>query len=195
MAVVKCQNNHYYDDKKYQKCPFCNKDVSGQNNAQEVDTGENKTIAKNFHQNHSDYMPTQSLRSMVRNNAVDSAQKTVGLYAAGKNSNPIAGWLVCQEGENKGRSYEIHVGKNFVGRSMTNDIHINDKMVSREQHFTVVYEPLNIEFYVMQGNGITYYNGEILCDAESLKEGDIIRAGSSEYIFVPFCREGRNWNE
>jgi hypothetical protein len=43
-------------------------------------------------------VPTQSLRNMVRQNAVDNVQKTVGLYAAGKNANPIAGWLVCKKG-------------------------------------------------------------------------------------------------
>ena len=195
MAVIKCQNGHFYDDKKYAQCPHCNRQLSPDEQKHEMDIGENKTVAKNYHSDGQDFMPTQSLRSMVKQHGVDNAQKTVGMFSAGKNANPIAGWLVCREGENRGRSYEVHIGKNFVGRSMSNDIHINDERVSREQHFSVIYDPLNIKFFVMQGKGITYYNGEMLRDAVELHEDDVLQAGSSEYIFIPFCREGRGWNE
>ena len=194
MAVIKCANGHYYDDAKYQQCPHCQRNDSNRESSDGFDIGENKTVAKANYKNE-DIIATQSLRSMVKNNSVEDSLKTVGIYSTGRNSNPIAGWLVGIKGENRGRSFEIHIGKNFVGRSMNNDIHINDERVSREQHFSVIYEPVNIEFYVMQGKGITYYNGTILCDAEKLQDGDIIQAGSSEYMFVPYCREGRDWNE
>jgi len=198
MAIVKCPNQHYYDNAKYDQCPHCLKmqNGAGSESTRDIDIGENKTIAKfstpEF--SNSGEMKTQSLRNSVRAN-IDVAQKTVAKYMIDKNINPIAGWLVCTEGENRGRSFEIHIGKNFVGRSMKNDIHINDEKVSRDNHFSVIFEPIAIEFYVLQGKGITYYNGEMLSDAEPLKEGDIIQAGESKYLFVPYCKKGREWDE
>lgn len=193
MAVVKCAHNHYYDDSKYDQCPHCIK--NGESALPSMDIGENKTVAKyKSPPNVDNALQTQSLRSAVKQQ-VDSSQKTVAKYFSEKNFNPIAGWLVCVQGENRGRSFEIHVGKNFVGRSMKSDIHTNDEKVSRENHFSVIYEPLHRDFFVLQGNGITYYNDNILSDAEKLSEGDTIEAGSSKYVFVPYCKEGRDWND
>ncbi len=195
MAIIKCPNNHFYDNGKYDTCPHCLKDSStASGSSSSLDIGENKTIAKGSNFSVEDNIKTQSLRNMVRNN-VDEVQKTVPKYFSDRNINPIAGWLVCIEGENRGRSFEIHMGKNFVGRSMKNDIHINDDRVSRDNHFSIIYDPVNIEFYVMQGNGITYYNDEVLSDAVQLKEGNTITAGVSKYVFIQYCREGRNWDD
>ena len=195
MAIIKCPNNHFYDSEKYDRCPHCLKDPSTASDASpSIDIGENKTVAKGPSFSAEDSIKTQSLRNMVKNN-VDEVQKTVPKYFSDRNINPIAGWLVCIEGENRGRSFEIHIGKNFVGRSMKNDIHINDERVSRDNHFSIIFDPVNIEFYIMQGNGITYYNGEVLSEAAQLNENDEITAGVSTYVFVQYCREGRNWDE
>ncbi len=192
MAIVQCENKHYYDNSKYSECPHCQKARDRGEDPSRF--SENKTIAKFSHKRDTDdNVMTQSLRNAV--GGANDSQKTVALYFKDKNMNPIAGWLVCTDGENKGRSFEIHIGKNFVGRSMKMDIHTNDEKISRENHFSIIYEPNSVRFYVLQGKGITYYNGKILSDAEELSEGDEIEAGSSKYTFVPFCKEGRDWND
>lgn len=193
MAVIQCENKHFYDNSKYKECPHCKRAIEKGDNPK--DFGENKTVAKFTHRHNSDndINLTKSLRNAV--NSSDDNQKTVAKYFVDKNMNPIAGWLVCTKGENKGRSFEIHIGKNFVGRSMKMDIHTNDERISRENHFSIIYDPKDVEFYAVQGNGITYYNGEILTNAVSLKEDDEIEAGSSTYVFVPFCKKGRDWND
>lgn len=193
MAVVQCKNKHFYDNSKYEECPHCRKALERGDNPKEF--AENKTVAKFVHKQDSsaDAVFTKSLRNSVGSS--DDSQKTVAKYFIDRNMNPIAGWLVCTEGENKGRSFEIHIGKNFVGRSMKMDIHTNDERISRENHFSIIYEPKEAEFYAVQGNGLTYYNGEMLTDAVALNEDDEISAGNSSYVFVPFCKKGRDWNE
>jgi hypothetical protein len=191
MAIVQCENKHYYDNVKYSECPHCKRAKANGQDPSEFK--ENKTVAKFVHKKSDDgEMLTQDLR---KSDTVDDAQKTVGKYFLDKNMNPIAGWLVCVSGENRGRSFEIHTGKNFVGRSMKMDIHTNDEQISRENHFSIVYDPTEIKFYIIQGNGITYFNDEMLADAKDLTEDDTIEAGGSKYTFVPFCKKGREWNE
>lgn len=192
MSVIQCKNKHFFDNSKYDECPHCKKAI--ENGEDPSKFGENKTVAKFVHKrNADDEILTRSLRNSISNSA--EGQKTVAKYFVDRNMNPIAGWIVCVDGENKGRSFEIHVGKNFVGRSMKMDIHTNDEMISRENHFSIIYEPKEAEFYAVQGNGLTYYNGEILSNAKQLSEDDEITAGSSKYVFIPFCKKGRDWNE
>lgn len=184
MAIIQCKNNHFYDDNKFQECPHCKKATAqGKNPAF---FRENNTVAK-FSQ-----LSTSSLKSAV---AVEEGSKTVPKFFSDKNINPVAGWFVCIEGENRGRSFEIHIGKNFVGRSMKSDIHTNDEQISRENHFSVIYDPQSNAFHVLEGNGITYYNDGLLSGSAQLREGDIIGAGSSKYLFVPYCKEGREWHD
>lgn len=194
MAIVQCENDHYFDNIKFSECPHCKKmKACGEDPSK---FKENKTVAKfDYKRSSSSADDASDISSCFRNSAENTEQKTIAVYFSQKNMNPIAGWLVCLEGENKGRSFEIHVGKNFVGRSMKMDIHTNDEKISRENHFSVIYEPNAVEFYVLQGNGITYYNGKLLNGAEKLNDGDEIEAGGSKYVFVPFCKEGRDWND
>lgn len=194
MAIVQCQNNHYFDNVKFSECPHCKKAVARGEDPSAFKDG--KTVGMFSHKKDSeDNSYSSGAGNILKGMSTTDEQKTVALYFSNKNMDPVAGWLVCIGGENKGRSFEIHIGKNFVGRSMKMDIHSNDEKVSRENHFSIIYEPKSMKFYALQGNGITYYNNEMLNGAQELFEGDEIEAGSSKYVFVPFCKEGRDWND
>lgn len=182
MAIVQCKNKHYYDNVKYKECPHCKRMLGTGQNPVIDDVGV--TVP---------FFPEQI--DGGGNSAESQQQKTIGAFFAGKNVNPISGWLVCIDGENRGRSFEIHVGKNYVGRSMKMDIHTNDDTISRENHFSIVFEPISCSFYVVAGNGLAYLNGNMITEAEPLKEDDQIEAGKSRYVFVPYCRKGRDWND
>lgn len=182
MSISKCPNNHYYDNVKYKECPHCTR-AAIMGGSSRVEIGS-KTIP---------ISPNDKVDD-PQNEPIDS-QKTVALFVKDGTSNPLTGWLVCIGGENKGRAFEIHMGKNFVGRSLKMDIVVNDPKIGRDNHFTVVYEPKTIKFYVTQGNGITYYNEKLLSGSHELKENDTIEAGSSKYLFVPYCKKGRDWND
>lgn len=198
MAVIQCPNKHYYDDSKFDQCPHCKKAIEKGEDPSKF--AENKTVAKFSYGRREEIKEEirsgasgQSLKEQIKPDQND--QRTVAMFFDDRNVNPVAGWLVGIVGENKGRSFEVHMGKNFVGRSMKMDIHINDPQVSRENHCSVIFEPNACEFYVLQGEGITYHNDSILADAKVLADGDNIEIGGSKYIFVPYCKEGRNWNE
>ena len=53
----------------------------------------------------------------------------------------VCGWLVCIEGVNKGRSYGICSGKNFIGSGDDMDIQIlGDGKVEKHRHAAVAFD-------------------------------------------------------
>lgn len=185
MSIIQCPNKHFFDDQKFQECPHCKRGLASAGGS-----GDNtKTIAK--------YGPTASVTVPAGNSDDDdsSVGRTQSVYFMNNNSNPVSGWLVCTAGENRGRSYETHIGKNFVGRSMRSDVVINDPQISRENHFSLIYDPASSKFFITAGSSLVYLNSERLDSPAELKENDCIQAGSSSFVFVPFCSKERKWDD
>lgn len=189
MAIIQCPNKHYYDNQKFQECPHCKNLQGGAGEERSV-----PTVAK-FNSGDTSNSYNSVTRRSYDYSEADNSGKTQSIYMKNKNSNPISGWLVCIKGENRGKSFELHIGNNFVGRSMKSDVIINDLQVSRENHFSIIYEPKSCKFYVAPGASIIYLNSNRLDNSSPLKEDDVIQAGESKFVFIPFCREGRDWND
>lgn len=187
MAVIQCSKGHFYDTKKFQSCPHCER---GMEEIHQQD-GFVRTVSMNKDEAASGRI---TLDHRFENDLNESVQKTVSLFVKNGNSNPVSGWLICLEGENKGRSFDLHIGKNFIGRSMRSDVVINDPQVSRENHFSIIYDPRSRNFYITTGSSIVYLNSNLLEQPSILKENDSIEIGSSKFMFVPFCKEGRDWD-
>jgi len=69
-----------------------------------------------------------------------------------------------------------------------------DDTITRENHCSVVFDPKGKVFYISPGEGsITYLNDKLLDDSGKLTEGDVITAGSTDLVFIPYCKEGRTW--
>ena len=189
MAIVQCSNGHYYDDTKYTACPYCEK----LDNVNPSDLGLNEQLTSYYvsFEEEDDTQLTQGYDDYV-----SDFQKTIGVFIDENSQNLLTvAWLVCVEGFQKGKSYVIHPGRNFAGRSLDMDIILSDdNEISREKHFSIVYDPKSISFYLVSGSGHTYVNGDAVSEQQALVDGDIIQAGQSKYIFVPFCKEGREWN-
>ena len=88
MAVVQCKNNHYYDNKKFDECPHCQR-LAGNSADSDGATVSMDTSAEEG---------TQGLNSLMGNAMGSpigrySEEKTVGLYTK-KGFSPVAGWLV-----------------------------------------------------------------------------------------------------
>ena len=188
MAIVQCPNNHYYDDKKNSTCPYCEK----MNQAQTSEVGLNEQLTS--------YMDPSGMDDNAQltegyGEAVSEFEKTIGIFIDESQNLLTVAWMVCIEGPEKGKSYVIHSGRNFAGRSQNMDIVLSDDdTISREKHFSVVYDPKSIAFYLVSGSGHTYVNGEAVSAEKSLLDGDVIQVGQCKYVFVPFCKEGREWD-
>lgn len=114
------------------------------------------------------------------------------------NQKPIVGWLVCIEGSNYGRAFDIYGGQNFIGRSDSMDISIKgDPTISREKHAIIIYEPRQREFYVQQGESheLCYVNDNVVIGSQVLNDRDVIMLGKTSLVFVPFCDEHYGWEK
>lgn len=188
MAIVQCSNNHYYDDKRNTVCPYCEK-LNAQNASVNV-LNEQLTSYLDVSEIDDNAQLTEGYREDV-----SEFEKTIGIFTDETQNLLTVGWLVCTSGAVKGKSYVIHPGRNFAGRSEYMDIVLSDdNTLAREKHFSIVYDPKSIAFYLVSGSGHTYVNGKMVSSEKEIVEGDVVRAGQSEYIFIPFCKEGRDWN-
>ncbi len=188
MAIVQCPNNHYYDDKRTATCPYCEK-LSRETTP---DTGVNERMTSYLNPVN---MDDNTQMTEGYGEAVSEFEKTIGIFVDESQNVLTVAWLVCVEGSEKGKSYVIHAGRNFAGRSSDMDIVLSDdNSITREKHFSIVYDPKSISFYLVCGTGHTYVNGEVVSAEKAIVDGDEIQAGQGRYVFVPFCKEGRDWN-
>lgn len=187
MAIVQCINNHYYDNNKDTTCPYCEK--MSESAIDDMGINEQLTSYMNPIDEQDDAQLTEGYGE-----AVNEFEKTIGIFVDETHNVLTVAWLVCIEGSEKGKSYVIHSGRNFVGRSQDMDIVLSDdKYIAREKHFSIVYDPKSISFYLVNGEGHTYVNGEAVSSERIIDEGDVIQVGQSRYMFVPFCKEGWEW--
>jgi len=176
MAIVQCENGHYYDDEKYASCPHCEEQGGEDDLTMSFVDEEERVIDK--------------LAAMVE---VD--EKTVGFFQERMKADPVVGWLVCTEGPERGRDYRIRTGRNFLGRSSRMDINIvDDPAVTRDKHCSIVFDPMHTEFTLVPGEGSnTYLKERIVTAPKKLKDGDVIGFGDSKFVFVAFCKKERVW--
>jgi len=109
---------------------------------------------------------------------------------------PVVGWLVCIEGEQKGKDYKIRKGRNFVGRSDDMDIAIiGDISISRRNHASISYDPKQRVFYLIpgEGAGMVYRNNEVAFVPVELSPFDLIEIGKCKLIFIPLCGVHFDW--
>lgn len=114
------------------------------------------------------------------------------------NSQPVVGWLVCLKGPGEGKSYAIRENRNFVGRSRTMDIAIeDDDSISREKHAVITYVPKQKFFLAQPGESreLFYVNDKVVLENVNLNAKDILEIGRSKFMFVPLCGEKFSWDD
>lgn len=186
MHITRCSNNHYYDLDKYDRCPFCTSVHSL--------ASEEQTIAydvKAYYQKSKDEQLTLSYSEGVSDDG-----KTIGTSLLHQKVNPVSGWIVCLSGAIRGKFYPIYSGKNFIGSSRKMDVSIvNGEGIESEKHCCIVYDPKGIHFFIVATNGNVQVNGESITGSAPIDDDDLIRIGQTDFRFVQYCNEERNWNE
>lgn len=114
------------------------------------------------------------------------------------NPDLVVGWLVCVSGPARGRSYELHAGRNFIGRAAIMDVALpEDTAVARERQASVIFDPRTARFSVTanETRELTYVNDELVYDHCDLTANDVLLVGSTRLMLVPLYGSGFAWAE
>lgn len=186
MAIVQCENKHYYDNEKFSSCPHCSK----------LEEGGAKPVPKALEAQQVGNYATEYVRKSSSGTSVrqESPQQAGESLSETNCRRYPAGWLVCVQGEEYGMDFPVYAGFNRIGRDGANDIVLSDKEVSREEHCSVIYEEKKNVFYIFPKAGNLTYVGETLVEqAQEIEGGQIIGIGDTQLEFVAFCAGEKRW--
>ncbi|MCI8774164.1 MAG: FHA domain-containing protein [Lachnospiraceae bacterium] len=110
----------------------------------------------------------------------------------------VCGWLVCIEGIQSGRSYEILNGRNLIGRGFDMDIQIlGDEQIDIRGHAIIFYDKKTkrSKLFSGLGNSLVYHMGEVVYEPKDLSAYDEIEMGNSKFLFIPFIGKKFSWKE
>ncbi|KJU87138.1 signal peptide protein [Candidatus Magnetobacterium bavaricum] len=196
MAMKRCPADmHYYNPDKNPECPYCR-------NAQDekISTGVFNRMANADGADNATTVPVVNVRKAsapkpeAPADAADVVTKSIFKIKSG--FNPVVGWLVCIDGNEKGKDYRIRAGINEVGRD---DVHISikgDEMVSRRDHAEIEYDPEDNSYHVIRKKNIAVkLNGEKVRGDAKLTANDILQFGQTTFVFIPLCTAQFNWEK
>jgi len=210
MALIRCQQGHFYDPSRHTACPYCGSMPAGGMGATEAQPpmgppplGGSPGATRPLREVPPPVVgPTVPLRPagspLVGGKKGPEEGRTVAVDMKKVGIDPVVGWLVCIKGPSRGRDYRIRSGRNGIGRSEAMDVQITgDDTVSRENHAFLVYEPRKRIFSIRPGDGrgLVYLNGDEVVQASDIKSYDIIELGETQLMFVPLCGDKFNWDQ
>ena len=213
MALIRCQQGHFYDPSRHNACPYCGSMPAGGMGATEAQpppmgpppigmpspVGATRPMRDTPPPIIGPTVPIRPAGSpLVGEKKSPEEGRTVAVDMKKVGIDPVVGWLVCTKGPSRGRDYRIRSGRNGIGRSDAMDVKISgDDTVSRENHAFLVYEPRKRIFSIRPGDGrgLVYLNGEEVIQASDIKGYDVIELGETKLMFVPLCGEKFYWDQ
>ncbi len=207
MALIRCQQGHFYDPSRHNACPYCGSMpvIAGATEAQPptgavpAQVGATRPLRETPPPI---IGPTVPLRPQGQSPAAVKKEaeegRTIAVDMKKVGIDPVVGWLVCVKGPSRGRDYRVRSGRNGIGRSEAMDVQITgDDTVSRENHAFLVFEPRKRVFSIRPGDGrgLVYLNGDEVIQASDLAAYDLIELGETQLMFVPLCGEKFNWDQ
>ncbi|MCR5236299.1 MAG: FHA domain-containing protein [Lachnospiraceae bacterium] len=199
MALTECANGHLYDTDQYESCPYCQ---GGINRVEfgGTDSGVGKTvgIGATGGASFSPDVGATVAPSGYNSKTSNDTGKTVAILQKSLKVEPVVGWLVCIEGEDKGKDYRIEAKNNTIGRSEKMDICIKgDDTISRENHARLAYDVKHNAFHLIpaESTNSIYVNDEPAYVPTKLSAYDLIELGESKFLFVPLCSDLFNWKD
>ena len=222
MKMQQCPHGHFYDTALYETCPYCSPANDGSGRTLPLDGGTGTWSAPaaseaaftsnpifDQGQDNEAIGKTVAVINGFESKRDEADNKTVAITPGKKTSehapaamavSPVVGWLVCNEGKDKGRDYRIFNGNNSVGRGAGVKISIeHDETISRENMATIAYDEKSNVFFLIAGTGtnVIRLNSKLLpaSQASELHAYDRIELGHTTLVFVPFCGESFEWME
>ncbi len=188
MALQRCPNGHLYDPAKHSTCPYC-----GVSELDFFKTSPKLPVPE----------PRVDESEAIRTRPKE--EKPIGGTDPGVTQphfrhkiglDPVVGWLVCVDGNDRGRDYRIRGENNYIGRSEKMPICISgDPGISRENHAVITFDPKTSSFKLSPGDarGMVYLNGEAVYSPVDLCAHDQIQLGNSQFRFIPLCGDRFQW--
>ena len=201
MAVVKCNNGHFYNNSESATCPYCS---GGGSMGKTIPLGNTvdasgvaaggSAVGQTVMLDNVNTIPLGGADIPVTKPVADPVYGRTMIIDEQKNSEiePVRGWLVVVDGEKRGLDFRIHTGSNYVGRSNKNDICFDfDQTISKEKCCDIKYDDRTKQFYILLGEGANniYINNKILLQPTEIKDYDIIEIGQTKMIFRSLCND------
>jgi len=200
MALIRCQQGHFFDPSRHPACPYCGSAaVAGGSEAPEA-TGPGPGATRPMRETPPPVIgPTVPIRAAGAPPVAPKKDegRTVAVDMKKIGIDPVVGWFVCIKGKERGRDYRIRSGRNAIGRSEAMDVQISgDDTISRENHAFIVYEPRKKTFSIRAGDsrGLVYLNEEEVIQASEINTYDIVELGETQLMFIAFCGEKFHWD-
>jgi hypothetical protein len=206
VADKRCENGHFIDE-SWDLCPYCPAD----NAEAEIPIvrpsrfGAGESIGSRSAASHAAAAatPPSAVRRISDTNLAEASQPVERTIAVARPLDPnaqpkryVVGWLVGLNGNSRGESFPVRMGRNVLGRDRRSDVVVNDDQAS-SHHADLVFRPEERRFILMDHNSTngTYVNEGEIEPRRDLAVNDVIRIGSHRYLFQPLCREGFFWDD
>ncbi len=208
VADKRCENGHFIDE-SWDLCPYC----PAENAEAEIPIvrpsrfgGSNDAVPP---RHASDSMSSRaaspsgpSTRHAEAGDAVQAPpmERTIAvarpLDPTMQPKRYVVGWLIGVNGNARGESFAVRMGRNVLGRDRRSDIVVNDDQAS-SHHADLVFRPEERRYILMDHNSTngTYVNEEEIEPRRDLANNDVIRIGAHKFLFLPLCREGFYWDD
>ena len=193
MAIVRCPNGHKYDSDINKSCPYCA--VSGDSSG-----WEDLELSGEFEK--SGFEWDGKTQPIYDDDDRNGSGATEPFWNKDEySSQPVVGWLVCIEGQDKGKDFCLHGAKCTIGRHRTSSVVLSDPHISREGYpALVVYDERKTHrFYLASGDAASHnnveLNGNMLLGQSVLNPYDEIRIEDTALVFVPFCGDDFYWED
>ena len=116
--------------------------------------------------------------------APDEENKTVAINIDDlnkKQTRPVVGWIVAQNGNHRGHDFRLYDGKNLLGTAADCDIVVTDPYLSAK-HCTIRHEDGNFVLIDLDSTNGTFVNQKRVSKME-LIDNDTVRFGRTEFKF------------
>lgn len=200
MADKRCENGHFIDE-SWDICPYCPVDHPSEPEIPVV--RPSRVMTAQVEPQPQPQRPPAAAPPVVPRRETPAQpppmERTVAAQKMDVNAPAkryVVGWLVGLNGNNRGESYPVRIGRNVLGRDRASDIVVNDDQASAH-HADLVFRPDERRFILMDHNSTngTYVNEAEIEPRRDLAGRDVIRIGSQKFLFMPLCEEGMYWDD